>query len=329
MLDNQKKSLYKGLSMLLAIILLIHWTAPAGITQGYSLVDEIPEARESLDDQGLGPLGEFESGEELDTNPLQEEPPQIREEAYGESIGGETDGSEQSTNQAPVWPEDSTITLRYSTQTAISISWPEAIIETSDDLNYVISVCQSVYQSEQYIVENFLVGPITEYTVEDLLPGVEYRFDIEAVDERGQYSEILSGIFSTLPLDDEPPSEELPVSTDNISDESIGDESDGSEQNTNQAPVWPEDSTINLEYRTQREISITWTEAQVEGSDVVDYFVSVYQGDLCIADKFPVGTIPEYIAYNLSPGLEYRFDIQAYYVGQFSEVLSGTFSTSP
>jgi len=328
MLDNQKKSLYKGLSMLLAIILLIHWTAPAGITQGYSLVDEIPEARESLDDQGLGPLGEFESGEELDTNPLQEELPLISEDTSTEPIEDEADGSEQTT-KPPVWPEDRTITLKYSTQTEISISWPEAIIETSDDLNYVISVCQSVYQSEQYIVENFLVGPITEYTVEDLLPGVEYRFDIEAVDERGQYSEILSGIFSTLPLDDEPPSEELPVSTDNISDESIGDESDGSEQNTNQAPVWPEDSTINLKYRTQRVISITWTEAQVEGSDVVDYFVSVYQGDKCIADEFFVGTIPEYIAYNLSPGLEYRFDIQAYYVGQFSEVLSGTFSTSP
>ena len=41
---------------------LIHWTASAGITQGYGLVNEKPEAIESLADQGLDPVGESELG---------------------------------------------------------------------------------------------------------------------------------------------------------------------------------------------------------------------------------------------------------------------------
>ena len=159
MLKYQKKSFYKGLSMLLAIILLIHWTASAGITQGYGLVNEKPEAIESLADQGLDPVGESELGEELDTNHLPEELPLISEDTSTEPIEDEADGSEQTT-KPPVWPEDRTITLKYSTQTEISISWLEAISETSDDLNYVISVCQSVYQTDQYIVDNLFVGPI-------------------------------------------------------------------------------------------------------------------------------------------------------------------------
>lgn len=268
MLQYQKKWLCKALSILLAAAMLL--TSPIGNTQAYAYGGERSTAVDSQGELPHGTSGVAESSEVLDSGTLPEEPSAPSEDTSGEPAATESDGYMLMASPAFVWPEGSSITVKYKTQTEIAISWSPA----KDD-GEVVDYLISVYQGSECIVDRFFIGTIPEYTAYNLSPGVEYRFDIQAMD-LGQYSEILSQAFSTSSADG------------------------------NEPPFWHPKSSLATGIITSDTVELMWAPA-LDDKGVTDY--QIYQEGVLI-ETVP-GTGISYTVIGLLPSTTYTFKVEA------------------
>lgn len=258
MLQYQGKLLRKALSMLLTVALFLN--APIGIRQAYAREGNLYTGVDRRSEQPIDTSWVAGPSKVLGSGNLQEKLPAPAESGVNMLAA----------TQTPVWPEGSTITVKYKTQTEITINWTQAQGETS-----VVDYIVSVYQGSESIVDNFFVGTIPGYTASELSPGMEYRFDIQAMDV-GQYSEILSQTFRTSSVDG------------------------------NEPPFWTDGGALATGIITPGTVELLWAPA-LDDKGVTDY--KIYQDNELIA-SIP-GTTNKYEAIGLLPSTDYTFKVEA------------------